>query len=508
VAPRAAPTPCRPMLFHSPEFLFGFLPAVLLLFFLAARVGPRLAIAWLALASLFFYGWWNPWWLPLMLASIGFNFAAGRALAAHGDASALGVLNRVPRGVLLAAAIGVNVALLLHYKYAGFLLDNLAALLGQPGRHVFEELPLGISFFTFTQIAFLVDVHQRKAADLDPVRYTLFVTYYPHLIAGPILHHAEMMPQFQRPDVFRFDAQRLADGLALFILGLFKKVVLADRFGAFANHGFAAAADQPLGFFAAWGAALSYTLQLYFDFSGYSDMAIALALMIGIRLPPNFDSPYKARDIADFWRRWHMTLSRFLRDYLYVPLGGNRRGTPRRLANLMITMLLGGLWHGAGWTFVVWGALHGAALVVEQGWRALKAPFRLPAPLAWALTFGTVVVGWVFFRAPDVPTALRLLGGMAGLHGSALPEQILAALPPLAHLAQGLGKVPGLADGTVMGAVEMALMLGAGLAIVLAAPNLAQMSPRARLWLVVPCGALALQRVLYGGSSEFLYFQF
>ena len=498
------------MLFNSVAFIFGFVPLVLLGFFAIARVDHRAALAWLLIASLFFYGWWNPLWLPLMLASMGFNFCVGAALAGQGT--------EPRRRWLLMLGVGVNLALLLHYKYAGFLLDNLGALLGVQPAPVATELPLGISFFTFTQIAFLVDVHQRKAADLSPLRYGLFVTYFPHLIAGPILHHREMMPQFAQPHVFRFDATRLADGLTIFVLGLFKKVVLADRFASFANPAFSAAGTQDLSFFSCWGAALAYTLQLYFDFSGYSDMAIGLALMIGIRLPLNFHSPYKARNIADFWRRWHMTLSRFLRDYLYIPLGGNRRGPARRHLNLMLTMLLGGAWHGAGWTFIVWGGLHGLYLVLHSAWRTLwqRQPhlrtLRAPGPgaklLAWALTFLAVVVGWVFFRATDLATALSLLRGMAGLHGSLLPEQIISFVPMLAHVAQGVGKVPFLGDGTVMGAVELALMLAAGLAIVTQAPALHELTPRTRSWLLLPCGALALQQVLYGTASEFLYFQF
>jgi alginate O-acetyltransferase complex protein AlgI len=290
------------MLFNSPQFIFGFLPLTLLGFFVLARLGAAAALAWLTLASLFFYAWWNPDWLPLLLLSIAFNLLAGRAIARH----------RAARG-LLAAAIAVNLGALAYFKYAGFLVDTLS---GSTAGWQGPELPLGISFFTFTQIAFLVDVYQRKANDFDPVRYGLFVTYYPHLIAGPVLHHKEMMPQFERPDILRFDPVRLADGSVIFILGLFKKTVLADSFGGYARPAFAAAGSDALTFFEAWGAALSYTLQIYFDFSGYSDMAIGLALMIGITLPMNFHSPYKARNIAEFWRRWHMTLSRFLRDYL------------------------------------------------------------------------------------------------------------------------------------------------------------------------------------------------
>ncbi|HSV71495.1 MAG TPA: MBOAT family protein [Methylibium sp.] len=501
------------MLFNSPEFLFGFLPLTLLGYFLLARLKHRLALGWLACASLVFYGWWNPAWLPLMLGSIAFNLLAGRAIARR-VAAQTGSARR-----LLVGAIVVDLALLLHFKYAMFLLDSAAALLGAAWRAPEIELPIGISFFTFTQIAFLVDAYQRKAEDFDPLRYGLFVTYYPHLVAGPILHHRDMMPQFARADVLRFDAARLADGSVIFILGLFKKVVLADGYGGYASPAFAAAAaGHPLSLFESWGAALSYTLQIYFDFSGYSDMAIGLAWMIGVTLPMNFDAPYRARNIAQFWRRWHMSLSRFLRDYLYIPLGGNRRGPARQQLNLMVTMLLGGLWHGAGWTFVIWGGLHGLYLMAfhawERAWRRWAGSAMLArvtawsAPLAWLLTFLAVVVAWVFFRAADLPTALSVLRGMAGAHGALLPEQLIAFVPALADVAQSVGKVPYLGDGSVMGCVELALMLALGIAVVLAAPTLPALRLRWRYLLVVPCGALALQRVLYGRASEFLYFQF
>jgi D-alanyl-lipoteichoic acid acyltransferase DltB (MBOAT superfamily) len=506
------------MLFNSPEFIFGFVPLTLIGFFPLARQSHALALAWLTLASLIFYGWWNPKWLPLMLASIAFNFAAGREIAARARGIGGGWLPSLSGRSLLIGAITIDLALLVVFKYASFLVDSAAALSGTSFAWKGFELPLGISFFTFTQIAFLVDVHQRKASDFDPVRYGLFVTYFPHLIAGPILHHKEMMPQFARPDIFRFSADRLADGSVMFILGLFKKVVLADAFGGYASPAFAAAGAQALTFFESWGAALSYTLQIYFDFSGYCDMAIGLAFMIGVQLPMNFHSPYKARNIADFWRRWHMTLSRFLRDYLYIPLGGNRKGWARQQTNLMVTMLLGGLWHGAGWTFVIWGGLHGLYLMVFHGWRRSVERFlgaeqhaglrTITAPLAWLSTFLAVVIAWVFFRATDVQAAWSMLRGMAGLNGALLPDQIIGFVPVLGHLASGAGKVPYLGDGTVMGFVEMALMLALGLALVLGTPTLPALSARWRYALIVPCAPLALQRVLYGSASPFLYFQF
>lgn len=503
------------MLFNSIEFLFVFLPVALLGFFALASCGQRVALAWLLLMSMAFYAWWNPLWLPLLLASIVGNLLFARWIATMPDAPAGA---RSKRAWCLGAAIAANLAVLVHYKYTDFILTSVSGTLGVHETGSTSELPLGISFFTFTQIAFLVDVYGRRARDFDPLRYGLFVTYFPHLIAGPILHHKEMMPQFARADVFHLDGGRLADGAAIFILGLFKKVVLADAFGRFADIGFGAPAGVALTFFEAWGAALSYTFQLYFDFSGYSDMAIGLALMIGITLPLNFASPYKAHNIADFWRRWHMTLSRFLRDYLYIPLGGNRRGAGRRLVNLMSTMLLGGLWHGAGWTYVAWGGLHGLYLVVHQAWRSWRPSlgrWTVPRParpllsaLAWALTFMSVVVAWVFFRASDISHALSVLRGMAGLHGAVLPDQILNMLPWLQGLARGAGKVAHLADGTVMGVFELTVMLGLGLLIVLRAPAMHELSARTRLLLVVPCAALALQRVIYGAASPFLYFQF
>jgi alginate O-acetyltransferase complex protein AlgI len=506
------------VLFNSPEFLFGFLPIVLLGFFVGARFGQRAALSWLTLASVLFYGWWNAAWVPLILASIVFNFFAGRELHSHRAGLAGGPPRHVSAKALLIAAVAANLATLGYFKYAGFIVGNVADLSGHALQWQAPELPLGISFFTFTQIAFLVDVYQRKAADFSPVRYGLFVTYFPHLIAGPILHHREMMPQFERADIFRFDPSRLADGGVIFLLGLFKKVVLADEFGRNAAPAFAAAGTHALSLFESWGAALAYTFQIYFDFSGYCDMAIGLALMIGVQLPLNFHSPYKARNIAEFWRRWHMTLSRFLRDYLYIPLGGNRCGATRRMANLMLTMLLGGLWHGAGWTFVIWGGLHGAYLVVHRGWQLLPwpdSPGRAAVAInpllsfgSWALTFLCVVVAWVFFRAADLPTALSMLRAMTGANGAYLPEQLIALIPWLGHFATGAGKVAYLGDGTVMGSVSLLCMLALGFGITLCAPSMLDLTPRLRYLLVVPCAALALQRVLFGTPSEFLYFQF
>ncbi len=285
-------------------------------------------------------------------------------------------------------------------------------------------LPLGISFFTFTQIAFLVDVYRGTAREYNLLHYCLFVTYFPHLIAGPILHHSEMMPQFASPAAQRPDWQSIHNGICLIALGLLKKVALADSLAVIANEGFNNASTLPLH--QAWMTSLSYSLQLYFDFSGYTDIAIGSALLCNIHLPANFRSPYQATSIQDFWRRWHITLSRWLRDYLYIPLGGNRFGALRCNVALMVTFVLGGLWHGANWTFVLWGALHGGAAVLHKGWQA--AGLRMPTFPGWLLTFLFANAAWVFFRADSVGDAINILRGMAGLHGFAPADELVSLL--------------------------------------------------------------------------------
>jgi alginate O-acetyltransferase complex protein AlgI len=355
--------------------------------------------------------------------------------------------NLRPRRLLFALSIGFNLVLLGYFKYTNFFVANLDAVTGLDMTVGKIILPLGISFFTFTQIAFLADVYRGEAYEPKFVHYLLFVTYFPHLIAGPILHHKEMMPQFARPETYQFNTANLLTGCVIFIIGLFKKAVLADGIAVYAAPVFNAAAEgQHFLVQDAWAGALAYTYQLYFDFSGYCDMAIGASLMFGIALPLNFDSPYKSRSIVEFWRRWHMTLSRFLRDYLYIPLGGSRKGGARRYVNLFITMLLGGLWHGAGWTFVIWGALHGLYLAINHAFTAIRArlipgaPTRVGSAASWLLTFLAVVVGWVFFRAETWDSALRILAGMANMtpchtsDGCAADASLFHALPGKAML--------------------------------------------------------------------------
>jgi D-alanyl-lipoteichoic acid acyltransferase DltB (MBOAT superfamily) len=511
------------MLFNSFAFVFLFLPLVLFVFLYLEQRQREAAITWLVIASLFFYGWWKPVYLLLLLFSMAFNFTVG------------GQLQRRPRRWLLVLGVAGNLGLLAWFKYANFLADTINTLSG--ANHVLDTiiLPLAISFFTFQQIAWLVDAHRGEAAEYNPVHYALFVCFFPQLIAGPIVHHAEMMPQFGRARERNQRSRDLEVGLTIFCLGFLKKVVLADTASLHANPVFdAAAAGETLTFFEAWGGALAYSFQLYFDFSGYSDMAIGLGRLFGIRLPVNFFSPYRATSIIEFWRRWHITLARFLRDYLYIPLGGNRRGTNRTLVNLMLTMLLGGLWHGAAWTFVCWGGLHGAYLVINQLWRRLRRALgwdrsfgRAGRAVAIAITFFAAVIGWVLFRADSFAAASRVYAGMAGMNGLVLPPEAQAVIGSLAAPLASAG-VRFEPLRYVFGAQQW-LWLVLLAVIAFALPNVQQLMARFRPGLMPAHLELAAGRIQWRPSAawgsvigllmawallalnrvdEFLYFQF
>ncbi len=507
------------MLFNSFPFVFFYLPIVFCGYFLIARRSHRLAALWLALASLFFYGWWNPKFVALLLASIVFNYTAGYMI---------GHASRSRARMLLAAAITADLVLLGVFKYANFFISTLNSVGGHIGL-VDIILPLGISFFTFTQIAFLVDVYRGIAKEYDFIHYVLFVTWFPHLIAGPVLHHKQMMPQFALSRTYRPDVTAISAGLTLFALGLFKKVILADHLAGYANPVFDAAgngADPML--IAAWSGVLAYTLQLYFDFSGYSDMAIGLSKMFNVNLPLNFNSPYKSANIIDFWRRWHMTLSAFLRDYLYISLGGNRKGPARRHVNLFATMLLGGLWHGAGWNFVLWGGLHGLYLIANHAWRWLvgsqgESRSRIRHAGSVLLTFVAVFVAWVPFRATSLEATLSIWKGMVGLNGIALPPSFAARLGGLGADISFTGVFPGLD----LRLEEVAAWLLVGLFVVWVLPNTQEvmgMQPRPRstvirypAWLTwsptwrmgLVTGLLfAISVASFTQNSPFLYFQF
>src|ERR1700731_5033265 len=500
------------MLFSSYTFLFQFLPATVLAFAAARRHSPRAGIMVLVVASLFFYGVWRPVYLLLFAASVAVNFALG-----------LRMEDPLRRRGIGTFGVALNLAGLCYFKYTNFIFDSLNTLTGAPLPFVNIILPLGISFFTFQQIAYLVDVMRGARVERDILSYTLFVSFFPHLIAGPLVHHAEMIPQFKRGRTGR-SAVLAARGLAIFAAGLFKKVVIADNLAQFVSPVFAhldagGGVTTPW----AWLATLAYTLQIYFDFSGYSDMAVGLALLFGIRLPVNFRSPYKAASIIEFWRRWHITLSRFLRDYLYIPLGGNRLGEQRRYLNLLVTMLLGGLWHGAGWNFLIWGGLHGIYLGINHLWRGWRGDDKR-APTAgwaekgvgWTITFLAVVTAWVFFRARTADGAWQMLGGLFGFEAGSS-----------AYASPGVLR---LMDLPVLVGEQRLLLIGGGagglaLAIALFLPNVPPLfgyreyrrAPERASWLrwrpnaawaLVAAIAFAISLFGMWQRLEFLYFQF
>lgn len=489
------------MLFNSIAFIAVFLPAALILYYALARVNREAAAIFLVLASIVFYGWWDSRYIALLLASICGNFLLSMAVIRTAQYSSISK-------AFLVFAVSANLGLLAYYKYASFFLANATILTGIPFAIHDIILPLGISFFTFTQIAFQVDSWRGLAREHNFIHYLLFITYFPHLIAGPILHHAEMMPQFRQPSTYRFQADRLAIGLSLFIIGLFKKTVCADSVSPVAQTVFGfATSGQPVDFSNAWWGALAYSMQIYFDFSAYSDMALGISAMFGIRLPLNFDSPYKAHSIIDFWRRWHMTLSRFLRDYLYIPLGGNRVSRVRRHTNLMTTMILGGLWHGAAWTFIIWGGLHGLYLMINHGWRWLtrgKCMWWFVELLAWPTTFISVVAAWVFFRASNLHTASLMLRGMLGL------TQHFQNKPYISNLQMG----------TII-VLTVSSMLAPNVYQILGrfSPSVQKPQPTASTLLLWRSSyawasglgilaAVSVAQMLSGAPSEFIYFQF
>ena len=402
------------MLFNSPEYIFLFLPVVVAVYFLLNKLRyVKAAKIWLVLSSFFFYGYWNPAYLPLLWGSIGVNYLIGSVLQQSFSQTSVALPFGKSRKFFLVTGVVFNLGLLCVFKYADFFIGNFNVVTGADASLLNLVLPLAISFFTFQQIAYLADSYSIKMARNGFLDYCVFVAFFPQLIAGPIVHHRQMMPQFASLRAKLLNWDNVAAGVFIFSLGLFKKVVVADAFAVWATAGFDGGQDLLL--FEAWAVSLSYTFQLYYDFSGYTDMAIGAALLFNIRLPINFNTPYRALDIQDFWRRWHITLSNWLRDYVYIPLGGNRQGPSRTYVNLFITFLLGGLWHGAGWTFVAWGALHGIALCVQRLWQ--KTGMVMQHWLAWGLTFLFVNLAWVFFRALTFDDAIRLLKGMAGMNG-------------------------------------------------------------------------------------------
>jgi len=489
------------MLFSSFLFIFCFWPAVTLVYFVLNRLRWRKGGAgWLILASLYFYGCWSYWFVALFLFSMAVNYGIGRV-----------IWERKGQGKgkpVLVAGIAFNGALLVFFKYHDFLMGSPISLLSpalEIGKIIF---PIGISFYTFQQIAFLVDTFRRKTDRFTLMDYALFVSFFPKLIAGPIVRYQEMMPQFKGATSGLVNYENMSKGLFLFAVGLVKKVAIADTLGRWVDMGYGS--PGTLDCFGAWITSLSYTFQIYFDFSGYTDMALGIAFVLNIRLPINFNSPYKAANIQEFWRRWHITLMRFLRDYIYIPLGGNRYGSLKTFRNILITFFIGGIWHGAGWTFAIWGLLHGMAAVVLRIWRGFD--IRMPKILAWFLTFHFVNAAWVFFRAKDPGQALAILKPM--FFG---PIPSWGSLMDFFSNQSGFLAMYGVTIGKSKFALglntEIALLIIGSFLLVLLSRNSMEMVSRFRPTLV---RAAAVSSLLFFGmiclfkekTVGFIYFQF
>lgn len=521
------------MIFSSLEFLLIFLPTCLIAFGVLAQHGRKAQILGLSIASLAFYGFWDVAYVPLLLLSIAFNYVAGSSLIRETAQGRLANANRI-----LSFGILVNLSLLAYYKYSGFIFTSFSTpIFSAPASNYF--IPLGISFYTFTQIAYLIDCWRGDSSKGTFSSYLLFVTFFPHLIAGPILHHKEMIPQFeQSKSGASIKYHDIAIGLTILAIGLAKKVLIADNLAPLVKPVFDAAEEGvSLTFFEAWFGTLSYSMQLYFDFSGYSDMAVGISRMFGIRIPINFTSPYKSTSISEFWKRWHITLSRFLKAYLYIPLGGNRKGSLATYRNLFVTMILGGLWHGAGWTFILWGTMHGLYLCLHKLWRVSSEKFlagwNLPCVLGWSITFFLVTMAWVPFRAATVDVTLSIWSSMLGLKGVTLPASLAGS-----GLAKLLGQsfaFTGMFPNQLWAWSTSSLSLIAlSLYIALFLPNTSQVvpasdrldqldhAPQSKLfrigywlrwrptwtWSIAVSALLILSITQIGKPTEFLYFQF
>jgi len=482
------------MLFNSAIFVVGFLPAALGGTYLIAHIlGTLSARIWLLVANALFYAWWNPAFSFLLAGSILMNFIFGSKIR-----------NSPASREWLIAGLTLNLGLLAFFKYGNFLARLIGVALPFGG----VELPLGISFFTFQQIMFIVDTYRDGGAEVSLLDYACFVSFFPHLIAGPIVRPKKIIPQFANFQPLRHWKRRLVDALEIFLLGLAKKIVLADGLAQLSDPGFAAAAaHDPLTLVEAWVALLAYGLQIYFDFSGYSDMAIGLARMFGIDFPQNFRSPYQARNISDFWKRWNISLSSFLRDYLYIPLGGSRHGEARRIVNVVTTMLLGGLWHGAALRFMLWGCLHGAFLILH-GWFK-RIGIRLPPLLSQGITLAAVLLAWVPFRSSSFSACVEFYRGLLGLNGFTLPDIIMQHAHWLNRVAQSAPALPYLGDARTLSLPEGVLLLCVCWIGVLALPDIHRFTRPVRSLALVGSFAFTVQALFFAPFTvPFLYFQF
>lgn len=512
------------MFFNSLPFIFVFLPLVLVGYFSFQKYRVYGQVL-LAFTSLIFYFLLIPKYLPLLLISILFNYTIGSLMIRVRDRNQSSV-ELSPLSYLLIIGLLGDLGLLGYYKYSNFFIANLDKFFNFSIPSLDIILPLGISFFTFTQIAFLVDTYKGKVRSISLITYAQFVTFFPHLIAGPIYHHADIIPQFENLEKRKPNWKNFNLGFFFFFFGLAKKVIIADTLATIATPFFIGVLNggTPL-LFESWIGVLAYTCQIYFDFSGYCDMAVGIALLFNIRFPVNFFSPYQVTSVIDFWRCWNITLSNFLRDYIYIPLGGNRYGVPAELRNLMITMLVGGLWHGAAWTFIIWGGIHGLLLVLNHVWR--KTRIKINQYLCWMVTFVAVAVGWVFFRAYTIQNALTIIKGMAGGNGISVSSWFF---PDGGFLIHG-----GFMTVTYIDTLFAVLCVGGALFIAFFLPNLmditsgyetALISEKLRRvvriqplkvplmyhpsirWSIIIGIIAAISIISVQTTSEFLYFQF
>lgn len=511
------------MLFNSYVFLFLFLPITVVGFFVISYwKNTSASLFWLLLTSLFFYGWWNPKYLLLIGLSIGVNYWVGVAI----HYSNIQFQGAFSKGIL-AAGVLFNLALLGYYKYTGFFLENCNIVLGTDWSFTSVILPLALSFFTFTQIAYLVDAFHGRTQAYDFLSYSTFVTFFPHLIAGPIVSYRKLMPQFSHPETYRLQWDNIAVGFSLLAMGLAKKVLIADNLSPMTQWVYdTLAPGGDVYLLPAWLGSWAYTMQIYFDFSGYSDMAVGLAWLFNIRFPLNFYSPCKAHSIAEFWNCWHITLSNFLRDYIYFPLGGSRCAHWRSYCNLILTMFFSGLWHGANWTFVLWGVLHGIYLSIyrlytRMGGKKYWPSGRTGLVMGIAITFTAVLFSRVFFRSHNMAGAFSILGGLCGMQGIGLPYTLQVKL-------QNHGFSTDLGFTSWLGGIMWifpVLIIATGIAFF--APNShqifriadneghndsAEATPplwnKSMLWAVFTGILFAFCILQLSGTTEFLYFQF
>ena len=486
------------MIFNSLIYLYIFLPISVLGYFVIAKFfSQKTRNVWLILVSLFFYGFWNPVYIPLLLGSMFSNFYFGLCL------SKKTLPFNISRRLFLTIGITLNLVLIGIFKYADFFITNVNWVLGKEIPLAHLVLPLAISFFTFQQIAFLVDSYKGLTKEYSLVNYALFVTFFPQLIAGPIVHHKEMIPQFKKPENGLINYRNLSLGLFIIFMGLVKKVGIADTFAEWANAGYAH--EGTLTFFDAWVTSLSYTFQLYFDFSGYTDMAIGAALLFNIVLPINFNSPYKATNIQNFWDRWHITMTSWFRDYLYFPLAWSWRNWGRLGSHLalFITFVIIGLWHGGVWTFIGLGALHGIAMTTHRLWKEY-AKIQMPAPVGWFLTFNFVNIAWVLFRSNDFAQAWNVIKSMFGINGLG-PTTVLFLQKELFVVARLDLPIPEFFQR------EAVVWIILFLFVVLALKNSNQIMEKYSPTILYICFAIALYGIgtmSLGGFSEFLYFNF